>query len=320
MRTEPTVLAEEAWLTAVGTLRCRLVGTVGTIAVVVCTHVRRQLVTRQQARRRKQQAARLIRAAREGSQAGKGYVAGRPDTSTRQRSSPFNWPIGRRRAVAAGRRRHQRGVRAHSLRGTPRTAICPTQEPEQRAMSRHLLSWYTRTPEAVCGCNSESNRAQVGKITATMAALLSLVACALGIESTRYGIVFDAGSSGTRIHVYKWKTGGGGAKDAFDLVSDDLLKIKPGLSAFKEKTAEAGSSLEPLIAHAKAKIPAELVPSTPVFLMATAGLRMVGESQGRHPAPVCNWLSSSGFLFRCEWATVLDGGDEASSAGRRSTT
>ena len=144
-----------------------------------------------------------------------------------------------------------------------------------------------------------------------MAALLSLVACALGIESTRYGIVFDAGSSGTRIHVYKWKTGGGGAKDAFDLVSDDLLKIKPGLSAFKEKTAEAGSSLEPLIAHAKAKIPAELVPSTPVFLMATAGLRMVGEqAKDAILRSVCNSLSSSGFLFRCEWATVLDGRDE----------
>ena len=28
-----------------------------------------------------------------------------------------------------------------------------------------------------------------------------------------HGIVFDAGSSGSRIHVYTWQTGGGGPKD-----------------------------------------------------------------------------------------------------------
>ena len=52
-------------------------------------------------------------------------------------------------------------------------------------------------------------------------------------------------SSGTRIHVYTWKTGGGGAKDSFDLVSDELLKIKPGLSSYKERPSDAGASLAP---------------------------------------------------------------------------
>ena len=98
------------------------------------------------------------------------------------------------------------------------------------------------------------------------------------IVNVRYGIIFDAGSSGTRIHTYSWKEGGYGPRSHFDLIEDDLLKIKPGLSAYKDKTSEAGASLAPLIAHAKKKIPAELVPTTPVFLMATAGLRMVGET------------------------------------------
>jgi len=125
------------------------------------------------------------------------------------------------------------------------------------------------------------------------------------------GSVFDAGSSGTRIHVYTWRTGGGGAKDAFDLVSDDILKIKPGLSAYKDKPAEAGASLRPLLEYARTKIPADKMATTPTFLMATAGLRLVGEqAKDAILRSVCSELSASGVLFRCEWATLLDGRDE----------
>lgn len=141
--------------------------------------------------------------------------------------------------------------------------------------------------------------------------LASLLPALAAGTTTKHGIVFDAGSSGSRIHVYTWETGGGGPKDAFDLKSDDLIKIKPGLSAYKGKTSEAGSSLAPLIAHAKKTVPADLVPTTPVFLMATAGLRMVGEAaKDAILKSVCQELSQSGFLFRCEWATLLDGREE----------
>eukprot|EP00900_Chrysochromulina_parva_P000045 jgi/Chrpa1/10040/Chrysochromulina_OHIO_Genome00017798-RA len=92
---------------------------------------------------------------------------------------------------------------------------------------------------------------------------LTIVCVTLAAETKRYGIVFDAGSSGTRIHTYTWKTGGGGPKNEFDLVSDDLLKIKPGLSAFKDSPQAAGASLAPLIEFAKQKIPAEHIASTP---------------------------------------------------------
>ena len=133
----------------------------------------------------------------------------------------------------------------------------------------------------------------------------------LAAETKRYGIVFDAGSSGTRIHTYTWKTGGGGPKNEFDLVSDDLLKIKPGLSAFKDSPQAAGASLAPLIEFAKQKIPAEHIASTPMFLMATAGLRMVGETaKDAILSSVCSYLSTTGFVFKCAWAGVLDGRDE----------
>ena len=146
---------------------------------------------------------------------------------------------------------------------------------------------------------------------AMLATLLVIATSRAEASKLRYGIVFDAGSSGSRIHVYKWKTGGGGPKDAFDLVEDDILKIKPGLSAYKDTPSEAGASLLPLLTHAKSKIPAEVVSKTPVFLMATAGLRMVGETaKDAILQSVCGTLSASGFLFKCEWSSVLDGRDE----------
>jgi len=127
----------------------------------------------------------------------------------------------------------------------------------------------------------------------------------------KYGLVFDAGSSGTRIHVYSWRVGGGGPKDSFDLIQDDLLKIKPGLSAFKNDPLAAGASLRPLLEHARSKVPHALVATTPVFLMATAGLRMVGEGpKNAILASVCGELAGSGFLFKCEWATLLGGQEE----------
>lgn len=127
----------------------------------------------------------------------------------------------------------------------------------------------------------------------------------------KYGLVFDAGSSGTRVHVYSWRVGGGGPKDSFDLIADDLLKIKPGLSAFKHDPSKAGASLRPLLAHAKTKVPAAEVSSTPVFLMATAGLRLVGEGpKDAILASVCDELSASGFYFRREWVSLLGGQDE----------
>ena len=75
--------------------------------------------------------------------------------------------------------------------------------------------------------------------------------------------------------------------------------------------SKAGASLRPLIDHAKEHVPKELYAKTPIFLMATAGLRMVGDAaKDAILASVCAELSASGFMFKCEWATLLDGQDE----------
>ena len=58
-------------------------------------------------------------------------------------------------------------------------------------------------------------------------------------------------------------------------------------------------------------MPAAEFPRTPTFLMATAGLRLVGEeAKNAILKSVCAELDTWGVLFKCEWATLLDGHDE----------
>jgi len=125
--------------------------------------------------------------------------------------------------------------------------------------------------------------------------------------------VIDAGSSGSRIHVYKYKNDGSGSK----IVEADhqTLKSKPGLSSFaNENPDDAGSSLEPLLEFAKKHISTDTISSTPILLKATAGLRLV---QQENPQAVDTILQSvqktlkdSGFQFTTSDAQIISGQEE----------
>ncbi len=106
----------------------------------------------------------------------------------------------------------------------------------------------------------------------------------------RWGVILDAGSSGTRLHVYKWKDPAKILKDGKekDLHSLPKLetekkwtkKIRPGVSTFGEKPTEVGPDhLQSLIDHALDIIPEDKIKDTPVFLMATAGMRLLPQLQ-----------------------------------------
>ncbi|EQB54208.1 GDA1/CD39 family protein [Colletotrichum gloeosporioides Cg-14] len=106
----------------------------------------------------------------------------------------------------------------------------------------------------------------------------------------RYGIIFDAGSSGTRLYVYKWKDHAKAIKHASIDALHSLPKIKlqtsqkirPGVSSFAEKPEEIGREhLQSLIDIALKEVPDKKVPDTPVYLMATAGMRLLPEHQQR---------------------------------------
>ncbi|XP_028808921.1 ectonucleoside triphosphate diphosphohydrolase 5 isoform X2 [Denticeps clupeoides] len=87
-----------------------------------------------------------------------------------------------------------------------------------------------------------------------------------------HGIVFDAGSTGTRIHVYTFIQ-----KDPeLPLLEKETFQsVKPGLSAYADTPETAGETVRQLLRVAKKAVPHVEWERTPVVLRATAGLRLL---------------------------------------------
>ncbi|XP_072978382.1 probable apyrase 6 [Typha angustifolia] len=129
-------------------------------------------------------------------------------------------------------------------------------------------------------------------------------------HSTRFGIVIDAGSSGTRIHVFGYNNERGDFP-LLDLDRTAVMRVSPGLSSYVEEPERAGDSLVELLEFAKGKVEKDLRRETEVRLMGTAGLRMVDGGVREKILESCRRvLRESGFRFRDDWATVIPGSDE----------
>ncbi|ODQ52163.1 hypothetical protein SAICODRAFT_66485 [Saitoella complicata NRRL Y-17804] len=109
----------------------------------------------------------------------------------------------------------------------------------------------------------------------------------------KYGVVFDAGSSGTRVQVYSWLDPTAARAKADEVALAQLprvekgdrkgkkwqLKVHPGISTFAQNPAEVGTHLAPLLEHALSLIPPSKISETPIFLLATAGMRLLTPEQ-----------------------------------------
>nr|XP_033805505.1 ectonucleoside triphosphate diphosphohydrolase 4 isoform X3 [Geotrypetes seraphini] len=134
-----------------------------------------------------------------------------------------------------------------------------------------------------------------------------------------YGIVVDCGSSGSRIFVYCWPKHNGNPHDLLDIkqMRDEnsnavVMKIKPGISEFATNSEKASDYLFPLLKFAAGHIPREKHKETPLYILCTAGLRILPESQQiailedlRTDIPV-----HFDFLFSDSHAEVISGKQE----------
>ncbi|XP_051567668.1 ectonucleoside triphosphate diphosphohydrolase 8-like isoform X2 [Myxocyprinus asiaticus] len=130
-------------------------------------------------------------------------------------------------------------------------------------------------------------------------------------HSTQYGIVFDAGSTHTALFLYQWL---GSKENSTGIVSQSLScdVDGDGISSYVQNPPGAGESLKKCLAVAKAAIPSGQQRATPVYLGATAGMRLLSlENKSQADiilAEVTKTIQSYPFDFR--GARILTGMEE----------
>ena len=128
-------------------------------------------------------------------------------------------------------------------------------------------------------------------------------------------VVIDAGSSGTRVHVFRFRPRLG--RTAWLSGQPQVLKLTPGLSSFAvpQHNAQLEAHLAELLAFAQLHVAPADRAASPIVLLATAGLRQLEPDAAEAVLSACRpLLARSGFRFQNDWAHVLAGSDEAAFA------
>uniref|UniRef100_A0A3P9C4F7 nucleoside-triphosphate phosphatase n=1 Tax=Maylandia zebra TaxID=106582 RepID=A0A3P9C4F7_9CICH len=101
-----------------------------------------------------------------------------------------------------------------------------------------------------------------------------------------YGLVVDCGSSGSRVFVYCWPRHNGNPHELLDIrqMRDQnrkpvVMKIKPGISELAKTPEKASDYIYPLLSFAAQHIPKHKHQETPLYVLCTAGMRILPENQ-----------------------------------------
>ncbi|CAM2117938.1 unnamed protein product [Caretta caretta] len=138
-------------------------------------------------------------------------------------------------------------------------------------------------------------------------------------STLNYGIVVDCGSSGSRVFVYFWPPHNGNPHDLLDVKQmrdrssqPVVKKIKPGISVLATTPDQASHYMRPLLSFAAAHVPVTKHKETPLYILCTAGMRLLSERQQAAILEdlVRNVPLEFDFLFSESQAEVISGKQE----------
>lgn len=144
-----------------------------------------------------------------------------------------------------------------------------------------------------------------------------------------FTVVVDCGSTGTRVNVYEWGIDGGRNGDLPNLLHSyphesaknplwkngckyHCMQTEPGLDKFVGNYSGVRTSLRPLLRWAEGLVPRDRHRDTPIFVLATAGLRRIAVEDGRRVLEdVERVVKEHTFKWKRDWIRVLSGREEA---------
>ncbi|KAA1469609.1 hypothetical protein DENSPDRAFT_773329 [Dentipellis sp. KUC8613] len=130
-----------------------------------------------------------------------------------------------------------------------------------------------------------------------------------GTPLVQWALMIDAGSTGSRIHVYKFNNCGPSPAYEYEV----FRQRRPGLSAFAGQPQDAAASLDALLDVAVQTVPEALRACTPVAVKATAGLRLLGAAQSGEILAAVRERLRTVYPFPLapqDPVTIMDGKDE----------
>lgn len=147
------------------------------------------------------------------------------------------------------------------------------------------------------------------------------------VEDENYGIVIDSGSSGSRVQIYKWANPKTQSKSKDPMVlqsppkislrKDWTKKITPGISTYKSKSQIKQiwpKHYSELMKFAEGIIPNEKHSETPVFVLSTAGMRLLPKKTRKNIlAETCSGIqkNTNFYVPDCEnFVQTIDGSTE----------
>jgi len=124
--------------------------------------------------------------------------------------------------------------------------------------------------------------------------------------------MIDAGSTGSRIHIYKFHNCGPSPEFEYEVFE----MIKGGLSSYRGDPAGAAKSLDRLMDRAMEVVPEKFRKCTPVAVKATAGLRLLGAEESKNILDAVKTRLDRVYPFpvvKKDGVVIMDGKDEGQS-------